>query len=261
MTDKTFGDGEGFVRGRLYVRSGGELTPKQLKSALDHLKKVPFDSASAALMQVPNSELSVTYQGRQRSGGVHLHRCATNVTADIDGHPVMATSFSYQFAQLFGFTPKTDARNARIIASQSRRLAVSADIYAVASDKREADSWKEAKFDEIADRDVFRVVNPKCYEQVTTGSSGNEHKWHVIRAARMAREHELKLLDDGSAREIIDKYQRTGLATAIEKAELRRIAGKVSIGELCSLEISYGRASIPTGEPSITVEQAAKLLD
>jgi hypothetical protein len=254
-------ENEALVRGKLYVRSGAELTPKQLTSALEHLSRVRFQSAAAALFEVPGSELAVTYQGRHRGGFGYLHRCAINVIASIGGHPVIATSLSYQFAQLLGFTAKTDVRNARIIASRSRsRLAVGADIYAVASDQREAESWEEARFDKISVGEAYHVVNPKCFDEVTMGSSGSEHDWYVMRAAKIAREYELKLRDDDRARAIIDRYQRTGTATKVEKAEWRRIAGKVSVGDLGSIELSYDRASIPVGEPSITAGQAAELL-
>lgn len=250
---------EGFVAGRLYLRSAAELTPTQLKSALDHIKKVKFDSAAAAIMQVPKAQLFAALQGRRRAGSVYLHRCAVSVIAKVGDYPVIGNSFSYEFPQLLGFVGDSDKRIARITVARSRSIIpANVDMYGAASDAREADSFGNAGFRKVREA----AVRAACRDLVTELSSGREHEWYLMEDAEFARQQELKLLNDNRLREIIDEYARNGHVSETAKATWRELTGKFSATPLGpSVEVTYGYGSAPLipDEPSLTIEQAVKL--
>jgi hypothetical protein len=246
------------VVGQLYLRSAAELTPKQLKSALDHIKRVKFDTAAAALMQAPEARLFAALQGRRRAGSVYLHRCAVTVIATVAGHPVIGNSFSYEFPLLLGFVSDSDKRVARITACRSRSIIPThTDLYGAASDSREASGFASAGFRQV--REV--AVKAACRDLVTELSSGREHQWFLMEDAEVARQQELKLLNDNRLREIIEGYTRNGQVSEVAKAVWREVTGKISVGDLGSLELTYGYGTMPApiNEPSLTIEQALKL--
>lgn len=248
----------------LYLRAEEQLTDKQRKSLRDHLTKQRPESAAAALARVPDARLFATLQGYRQAGDVGLRRVAASVMVKVDDNPVVANSFSQSFGGLFDFvtdaltdTMETQACAARLTAARSRIIAEApADLYGVATNPREVQSLEAAGLERVS----VHLVKSLPRDLVTEFSWGREHQWLMQEDAEVARRRERSARDAEKVREILDRIERTGKATAAEREELLRIGGKLSIGDMWAIEVQYDRRSIGKGEPSVALTELRKVL-